>query len=109
MMQKLRALAVVLLAGLTLYYAVFWLHDLVAGWWLSALKGTAAVFAAGAGTDALFGRWHTEHLRSREEVRTVQPLTVDAEGQVQPGRDESWEELAEHSLTRDDLPRTGTE
>jgi hypothetical protein len=23
----------------------------------------------------------------------------------QPGQDESWEELAEHSLTHDDMPR----
>lgn len=36
-------------------------------------------------------------------MRAVQPLTHDAEGRPQPGPDETWEELAEHSLTHDDL------
>jgi hypothetical protein len=34
---------------------------------------------------------------------TVEPLTYAA-GVAEPGPDESWEELAEHSLTHDDLP-----
>lgn len=32
------------------------------------------------------------------------PLKHNADGTVEPGGDESWEELAEHSLTHDDLP-----
>jgi hypothetical protein len=34
----------------------------------------------------------------------MQPLTYDAEGLAHPGPEETWEELAEHALTHDDLP-----
>jgi hypothetical protein len=34
----------------------------------------------------------------------VEPLVHNPDGTVEPGPDESWAELAEHSLTHDDLP-----
>ena len=34
----------------------------------------------------------------------MEPLVHKPDGSVEPGPDESWEELAEHALTHDDVP-----
>jgi hypothetical protein len=34
----------------------------------------------------------------------MEPLVHNPDGSTEPGPDESWQELAEHSLTHDDLP-----
>lgn len=34
----------------------------------------------------------------------MQPLVYNEDGSVEPGPDESWQELASHSLDHDDLP-----
>lgn len=33
----------------------------------------------------------------------MEPLVTHADGTVEPGADESWQELADHSLDHDDL------
>jgi hypothetical protein len=35
----------------------------------------------------------------------MEVLTVDADGIIQPGPHESWQELADHSIEHDNMPR----